>query len=187
MAVLAPAGRVATLGGATALLLARRRRATAALVAVWAPGHASRSSGSAPAAPAARRLAALLDGRGLEATAAGRLATLVLPDEPAHAAAVAARAVAASQGIPAVLALGARAAAFDALLSAQDRVLVVPPPDADRALADLALGGLGELSRDVRACTADATPAARALVATGLAVPASLRRSLGPALEGLGQ
>ena len=86
-----------------------------------------------------------------------------------------------------MLALGARAAAFDALLSAQDRVLVVPPPDADRALADLALGGLGELSRDVRACTADARPAARALVATGLAVPASLRRSLGPALEGLGQ
>lgn len=186
VAVLAPAGRVATLGAATALLLARRQRAAAVLVAVWAPGHASAASGSAPAVPAARRLAAVLAGRGLEAGAAGRMATLVLPDDPVQATAAAARAVAASPGSPVVLALGARAGAFDALLSAQDRVLVVPPPNADRAMTELALAGLSDVAPDVRVCAADATPAARALVATGLAVPAALRRALRPALEGLG-
>jgi hypothetical protein len=186
VAVLAPPGRVGTVGAAAALLLARQRRAPAALVALWAPGHGSPRAAPAPAAPAARRLAAALDGRGLDARAAGRLATVVLPDEPVEAAAAAARAVAASQGRPVVLALGGRATAFDALLTAQDRVMVVPPPGADRALTELALAGLGDVARDACACAADPTPAARALVATGVAVPGALRRSLGPALEGLG-
>ena len=169
------------------MLLARRRRAATALVAVWAPGHAPPPAGSAPAARSARRLAAVLDGRGLDARAAGRLATVVLPDDPLHAAAAAARAIAASQGSPVVLALGGRAAPFDALLSAQDRVLVVPPADAQPPLAELALAGLSDVARDARACTATPTAAARALLAAGIAVPASLRRSLGPALDGLGR
>jgi hypothetical protein len=186
VAVLAPPGRVAALGAAAALLLARRRRAATGLIIVWAPGLAPLSAGSAAASRAARRLVAVLDGRGLEARAAGRLATVILPDDPVHAAAAGARAVVASQGSPVVLALGGRAAPFDALLSAQDRVLVVLPADAEPPLTELALGGLRDVARDVRICTATPTAAARALLATGLAVPASVRHSLWPALDGLG-
>jgi hypothetical protein len=119
--------------------------------------------------------------------AGGRLATVVLPDEPVRAAAAATRAVAAAQGRPVVLALGGRAGPFDALLSAQDRVVVVPPAGADPRVTELALAGLRDVARDARACTADPTAAARAFLAAGVAVPASLRRALGPALAGLGR
>jgi hypothetical protein len=183
VAVLAPPAAVAALGAAVALLLARRLRAGAALVVVWAPGRPSPARGAAVVRPAARRLAGALDGRGLEASAGGRLVTVVVPDDPTQAAAAATRALAAAQGRPAVLALGGRAATFDALLASQDRVLLVPPPDADSALAGLALAGLADVGGRARTCTAQPTPLARAVVATGLAVPASLRRPLGAALD----
>jgi hypothetical protein len=183
VAVLASPDRAAALGAATALLLMRRRRAAAGLVVVWAPGLAP----SAPASRAARRLARVLDGQGLDATAAGRLATVVLPEEPVQAAAAATRAMTAAQGRPVVLALGGRAEPFDALLTVQDRVVIVPPAGADPRMTQLALAGLGGVARDARACTADPTAAARAFLTAGVAVPASLRRALGPALEGLGR
>jgi hypothetical protein len=187
VAVLASPDRVAALGAATALLLMRRRRAAAGLVVMWAPELAPPSPASAPASRAARRLARVLDGQGLGATAAGRLATVVLPEEPVQAAAAATRAVAAAQGRPVVLALGGRAGPFDALLTVQDRVVIVPPAGADPRMTQLALAGLGGVARDARACTADPTAAARAFLTAGVAVPASLRRALGPALEGLGR
>jgi hypothetical protein len=185
VAVLAPQAAAAALGAAAALLLARRSSARVALVLVWAAGHPWPAGGSTVAGPAARRLAAALDGRGLAASAAGRLATVALPDDPVMAAAAAARAAAAAQEAPVVLALGGRAAPFDALLAAQDRVLLVPPAGADPALTGLALAGLEEVGGAARTCAADTTPLVRAIVATGLVVPPSLRRTLGAALDGL--
>lgn len=187
VAVLASADRVAALGAATVLLLMRIRRLGVGVVVVWAPGVAPSSAASAPASRPARRLASVVDGRGLEARACGRLVTVVLPDDPVQAAASAARAVAVSQGNPVVLALGGRAAPFDALLGAQDRVVVVAPSGADPRVTELALAGLGDVARHARACTADPSAAVRTVLAAGVAVPASLRRSLGPALDGLGR
>jgi hypothetical protein len=110
-----------------------------------------------------------------------------MPDEPVHAAAAATRAAAAAQGCPVVLALAGRAGPFDALLGAQDRVVVIPPAGADPRVTELALAGLGDVARDARACSAEPTAAARVFLTAGIAVPASLRRALGPALDGLGR
>ena len=116
--------------------LRQQLRAAGALLAVWptpAPPRAALGT------PAASRLAARLQARGLAAVARGRLAWLALaPDELA----LAARAVAAVD-VPAVIAVtGARTAATDELLADQDLVVLVVAADAEPGLEALALAGL---------------------------------------------
>ncbi|HWI08350.1 MAG TPA: hypothetical protein VNT54_12655 [Solirubrobacteraceae bacterium] len=174
LAVLAPAADAPALGAALALALARRERATAALVCVWAPVAGDRLW-RAPAAPAAARLARALAARGHDARASGRLVVvrLATPCEPAAAEAL--RATAAAGRAPAVVALGGpRTAAFDALLAQQDVVVVAVAPGADPALARLATEGL---ERSV-ACEVPPADPARALAAAGVALLPSTRRAL---------
>ena len=185
VAVLCPPGHALPLGAAVALLLRRSARARAGLVVVWAQPHAARAASGLAAAPAARRLAATLVARGLDAHATGRLAVVRAPADPVQAVAVAARAIAAAGPAPTVLALGRRDQRFDALLGEQDRVLVAASPVAEAALVSLALAGLAAVAREARACHVEPSPLARAVVASGAWVPPTVRRPLGEALRGL--
>jgi hypothetical protein len=185
VAVLCAPAHARALGAAVALLLRRRARARVGLVVVWAHPHGARPVSAVAAAPAARRLAATLAGRGLEAQASGMLAVVLVPADPVQAVAAAARAIAAAGTAPSVLALGRRDAPFDALLSEQDRVLVTASPGADTALAPLAVAGLASVAGDVRTCQVEPSPLARAVTASGAWVPATIRRPLREALRGL--
>lgn len=142
-----PADALALAAALAGELRARERAATALLV-TW-PCEPPRP---APASRAAHRLAARLDARGLEARARGRLAWLALAGTSVAAAAACVRAEAATEG-PAVIAVtGPRCAALDALLDECDLVVVVPPRDADPALAELAVAGLEGCRAPVVAC-----------------------------------
>jgi hypothetical protein len=185
VAVLCAHAQAWALGAAVALVLRRRARARAGLVVVWAQPPGAHPAFTVAAAPAARRLAATLAGRGLEAHATGMLAVVVVPGGPAQAAAAAARAIAAAGAAPSVLALGCRDTRFDALLGEQDRVLVAVPPGTDAALAALAVAGLASVAADVRACHVEPSPLARTVTASGTWVPPTIRRPLSEALGGL--
>lgn len=185
VAVLCPPAHAPAVGAAVALLLRRRARARAGLVVVWAQPHGARGASGLAAAPAARRLAATLVGRGLEAHATGLLAVVLAPTDPVQAVAVAARAIAAAGPAPSVLALGRRDRRFDALLREQDRVVVTASPLAEAAMASLAVAGLASVAREVRACRVEPSYLARAVVASGAWVPAAVRRPLDEALRGL--
>jgi hypothetical protein len=125
-------------------------RAPAALLCLWAPS----ARGQWPTAwtsPGARRLAARLAARELEVRAAGRLAWLSLPPEPAQAA----RVLSSLLGwldAPVVTALaGPRAVDHDALVAEHDLVVAVRPAaggavsaSGAEALAALALAGIGQ-------------------------------------------
>ena len=174
VAVLAPPADAAALGAVLALALARDRRVPTAVVCVWSAAPA-RSTGRAPARPAAARLAATLAGRGHHAQAAGRLVLVKLADAAEEAASESLRVGAAAGAAPTILALaGPRLAAFDGALAAQDLVVVAVPSSADPALAQLALAGLD------RALICPLPPAdpARALAAAGVALLPSARRAL---------
>jgi len=180
VAVLCAAADARAVGVALASLLARRARAACGLACVWtAPEPARPGEGRGPSARAARRLAAALAARGLAAEACGRAAVIALDADPEAAVAGAGRAVAAAGGAPAVLVLGGpRPAAFDLLLTEQDRLLVLTRPGADDALGALAVAGLPDAGPARAVCPVALGPAARALAAAGLAVPAPLRRAL---------
>lgn len=185
VAVLCDAADARAVGVAVATLLARRARAACGLACVWtASSPAEHPEARPPASRAARRLAAALAGRGLTVRACGRAAVVALDADPAAGLAGFGRAAAVAGTAPVVLMLGGpRPAAFDALLAEQDAVLVLIRPGADPALAALAAGGLPEAgpARSVRALALG--PAARAVAAAGLAVPAPVRRALDAALE----
>ena len=168
------------LGVAAATLLARRARAGCGLACVWTHPEPERQlEARCPGSRAARRLAAVLHARGLDALACGRAAVVALPAELAEAVAAAVRAGAAAGAAPAVLVLGGpRDRAFDGLLVEQDRVLLITRPGADAALAQLALAGLRSLAAPSVAHAVALGPAARAAAAAGLAVPAAMRRAL---------
>jgi len=174
VAVLAPPADAPALGAVLGLMLARRERAPVAVVCVW-PAVAARPRWRAPALPAAGRLAAALVARGLDARGSGRLVVVRLAAQCDEAAAQARRASAAAGPAPVVLALaGPRAAAFDALIAAQDLVVVALPADAEPAMARLAVAGLE------RGLTCEIPPshAARSLAASGFALLPSARRAL---------
>jgi hypothetical protein len=130
-------GEATPVAAALAGGLRERHRASAALLVAWpsaAPRHAALGT------PAASRLAARLQARGLDAVARGRLAWLALRSDEV---ALAARATAAVD-VPAVIAVtGPRTAATDALLAEQDLVVLVVGADAEPGLGELALAGLG--------------------------------------------
>jgi hypothetical protein len=134
--VLGRAGDAVPVAAAVAGGLREQHRAAGALLAVWptpAPPRAALGT------PAAARLAARLQARGLKAVARGRLAWLALgPDDLA----LAARAAAAVD-VPVVTAItGPRTAATDDRLDDVDLIAVVLAADADPGLEALTLAGL---------------------------------------------
>jgi hypothetical protein len=173
VAVLAPPADAPALGAVLGLALARRERAPVAVVCIWSPAP-TRALWRAPALPAAVRLAAALTARGHDARGSGRLVVVRLAAPCEEAAAEVLRASAAAGSAPVVLALaGPRAAAFDAVLAAQDLVVVALPPESDPALARLAVAGL---ERGLT-CEIPAGHPARSLAAAGLALLPSARRA----------
>jgi hypothetical protein len=185
VAVLCAAEDARAVGVALASGLARRARAGCGLACVWTgqdlpPAGTARGGSSR----AARRLAAALAGRGLAAQACGRAAVVALDGDPAVAVSGVRRATAAAGDAPVVVVLGGpRPAAFDALLAEQDRLLVLTRPGADDALGALAVAGLPGDGPGRAVCPVALGPAARALAAAGLAVPAALRRVVDAAIE----
>jgi hypothetical protein len=123
--------------------LREQHRAAGALLAVWpspAPPRAALGT------PAASRLAARLQARGLEAVARGRLAWLALARDDL---ALVARAVAAVD-VPAVIAVtGPRTTATDDLFPDQDLVVLVVAADAEPGLEALTLAGLHHVAAPV--------------------------------------
>ena len=116
--------------------LREQSRSAGALLAVWPSAAPPRA---ALGTPAATRLAARLQARGLMAVARGRLAWLALgPDDLA----LAPRAVAAVE-VPAVIAItGPRTMATDDLLEDVDLIALVVAADAEPGLEALTLAGL---------------------------------------------
>jgi hypothetical protein len=141
--------------------LREQDRAAGALLVTWpsvAPPRAALGT------PAASRLAARLQARGLGAVARGRLAWLALgPGELA----LAARAAAAVD-VPAVIAVtGPRTRATDALLAEQDLVVLVVGAEAEPELEELALSGLRECVAPVMVQRPLASPGARPAAMAG--------------------
>jgi hypothetical protein len=116
--------------------LREQQRAAGALLAAWPCAETPRA---ALGTPAASRLTARLQARGLPAVARGRLTWLALGADQLP---LAARAVAAVD-VPAVIAVtGPRTEASDDLLAEQDLVVLVVGTDAEPGLESLALAGL---------------------------------------------
>jgi hypothetical protein len=182
-AVLAPSAAVCGPGAvplACALALALRRRG-AALVCAW--GHTGSAAGAPPTA-AARRLAASMGARGIEARATGRLVVVTLAPDAATAADEAARAAAAAGQAPVVLALaGPREPDFDRVLAAQDLAVVAAQQTSDE-LKRLGIASLEDVTR--RAVSAPALSAVAASAAyMGLCATPGARRTLAEALDAL--
>ena len=154
--VLCPPRDAAALGVAVGAALAREHGARAVLVCSWG-APARRPGPTMPATAAARGLARSLVARGLDAAASGRLVLVAVED-----AAAAGRALAVAPGPTVLVVAAARDAAMDAVLRAQDHVLV----------ADTGEEGVAELAEARLA--ADGVRTARCAVPTGLArrVPA---------------
>jgi hypothetical protein len=160
-AVLGAPAAVVPVAAACAGELRARSRAAAALICVWRPADAPAPAGEldpeAPAArspagattPGARRLAARLVARDLNATACGRLAWLALDPDP-DAAAGQFRRCRSAAGAPLVLAVaGARPEPFEPLLADLDLCVAVLSPDIDPALRELAAARLPARSHAV--------------------------------------
>jgi hypothetical protein len=150
--------------------LALGRSAPAVLVCLSAPVFAPALR--APARTAAARLAASLRARDLEASARGRLALVHLPDEGRTEAVT--RALAAADGLPTVLAVGARDEEVDALLAAGDAILVALPSSAEPAMAQLVLAGAAALAPAATALTLTLDPVQRALALAGVRAPRTI-------------
>ena len=170
-------GQALVLAGGLAGALRRRSGARAATAIVWG---APPAPAAFAALPAARRLARRLAARDLAATAAGRVARVALPSDPAPAAADAARALAGADaaGAPSVLAVaGPRPAALDeALVECGLLVVAVAPGAAPGLGAVAAAGAPGGVP--VVACEVRVAPAAAPFVAAGLLAPGVLAACL---------
>jgi hypothetical protein len=155
------------------------RRSPAALVCVQVPGDELPAPAlRAPPRRAATRLVASLRARGLVAEVRGRVAVVELAREPDHAAAAAARALAAAGALPTVLAVAARDPDLDVLLAAQDAILVALPPSADPTLAELAASGAARLAPRATSITLSLDPASRTLALAGLRAPAAVKAAV---------
>ncbi len=139
--------------------LRERERAAGALLIAWPAEEPPRS---ALATPAASRLVAGLQARGLEAVARGRLAWLAVAD-----LSLARRALAAVE-VPAVIAVtGPRSPATDELIADQDQLVLVVPPDEDARLTELVRHGLAECGVPLTVRGPLATPGARTTALAG--------------------
>ena len=172
-AVLGAATEAVPLGALLANALRSSAGASAAVLALWAPGSAAPRSG--PCGLAASRLAARLTARGLPAAPRGRLAVLTLEDHPV-AAAVAAQRAAGALEVPLVTVIaGPRCDVIEGVLAEQDLV-VVACAEPDGPLARLAVSGC---SAAALACAAPPPGPARWLARSGAAgsrgLPVALR------------
>jgi hypothetical protein len=138
--VLGAAADAVPVAAALAGGLRERERASGAVLITWPTADPHRP---ALGTPAAARLVAGLQTRGLDAVARGRLAWLGLD----HAELPLARRALAAVDVPAVIAItGPRSAATDELLPEQDQIVLVVPADEDQRLTDLAQAGLAEFN-----------------------------------------
>jgi hypothetical protein len=180
LGVLANARDLAAVAVAAGVLAARG--GPAALVCLHAPDiEPSTPPLRAPARAAADRLAASLRARGLAAEARGRVAVVELAREGDDAATAAARALAAAGALPTVLGVAVRDPDLDALLAAQDAILVALPPSADPALAELTATSAARLTANSAPIALALDPVSRALAVGGLRPP----RALQPAIDHL--
>jgi hypothetical protein len=180
-AVLGAAAEAAPVGALLANALRSSAGASAAALAVWAPGGVALRRG--PSGLAASRLAARLTARGLPAVARGRLAVLALEDHPV-AAAVAARRAAGALEVPLVTVItGPRCEVIEGVLAEQDLV-VVACAEPDGPLARLAVAGC---SAAALACEAPPPGPARWLARTGIAGSRALPVPLRSLIRELGQ
>ena len=204
IAVVADRRDVATLAAAVALLTAARHRAPCGVVLLDGPALAgeaaphtappgeeapppahTQGAGRTLAAPAARRLAASLVARGLDAGAAARLVTAWLPGVGKLAAAERALAAGSSAGAVTVVAIGApRAPELDRVLAACDLGLVVLRPGRE-SLLELAVDGVASVGIPARGAVARVRPMTRLLCTRGLAATPAMRAVLAPLLDGL--
>jgi soluble lytic murein transglycosylase-like protein/LAS superfamily LD-carboxypeptidase LdcB len=147
--------------------LARQEGARAVLVCVWG----GRVPGSRlPGTGAARRLARSLAARGQVATASGRLVFTQAAD-----AAAAGRALGAAPGPSVLVVAGPRDERLDALLRAQDRVVVAEA--GEEGVAQLACARLASEGVAATRCSVP-TGAARRVALLGAHVPPAVRASL---------
>lgn len=150
------------LAAGVALAAAHRTAAAArpvSVLAVWA----APVPGGLPAWPAAMRLATRLAGRGLAASATGRLAVVALPEPDDEAAEALRHLLVAGLDLPLVLAVGgARGPALDGLLDRFDGAVLA---GLEPALAAVAAVALTVAAREVPA----AGPLDRGLARAGLA------------------
>jgi hypothetical protein len=188
--VLCGPGVAAVAGTALGLAAAARAGAPCAVVCRWTGEDAAAGTppaGGGPALPAARRLAARLRARGLAAAARGRVVSVVLEGEAVTARAAAERAAAAAGDAPVVVLLaGPRPPVLDPLLAAQDRLVVVPAPDAPAGLEALAIAEAARLGRATGVLRLPAAAGGRAVVACGLLLGPALRAAAHAALDGHG-
>jgi soluble lytic murein transglycosylase-like protein len=170
--VLCPPRDAGALGVAVGAALAREHGARAVLVCVWA-APARRPGPTVPATGAARGLARSLIARGLDAAACGRLVLAAVED-----AADAGRALAAAPGPTVLVVAGARDERMDAVLRAQDHVLV-----ADTGEEGVAALAEARLAADGVRTARCAVPSglARRVPALGLRAPVDLRGERGQA------
>jgi hypothetical protein len=188
VAIVCAAEDARAVGVSAAALLARRRRAPCGVACLWTPTGTAQSDSRPTAAAGARRLAAALDARGVDATGCGRAVTVTLPADPAEAVVTARRALAAAGQAPTVVVLGGpRHAALDVLLADQRRVVVLARgarAPGDHLMA-LAMSGLSSVAEVAVAEPIALGAAARAAAASGVAIPPALRRALSGALDRL--
>jgi hypothetical protein len=191
LGVLCAPGVAAVAGTALGLAAAGRAGAACAVVCRWtgedAAGPVAAFAGGGIALPAARRLAARLRGRGLAAVARGRVVSVALEGAAVTARAAAERAAAAAGDAPVVVVLaGPRPPVLDALLAAQDRLIVVPAPDAPAGLETLAVAEAARLGRGTGVLRLPVGTGGRAVVACGLLLGPALRAAADAALDGRG-
>ena len=149
----------------------------------WPPGGWAEPALHGPAGVAARQLRRNLAARGVDATAAGKLVRVVLPEATEHAAAGAERALGAGSSPSVLLLAGPRPEALDEVLLRQDAIVVAAEPDGDSSLVDLAVATLAEQHPAVSSCALPLGPVARALATAGIAAPIGAGRALAPMLE----
>jgi hypothetical protein len=154
-------GEAVPVAAALAGGLREQHRAAGSLLVAWPSAAPPRA---ALGTPAASRLAARLQARGLVAVARGRLAWLALRSDELALAARAAAAV----DVPTVIAVtGPRTPATDELLAEQDLVVLVVGPDAQPGLEALAHAGLRGCAAPVVVQRPLASPGARPAAMAG--------------------
>ncbi|MFL5819184.1 MAG: hypothetical protein ACJ76S_00675 [Solirubrobacteraceae bacterium] len=179
-AVLGPPHESAVAAAALALALARAGGSPCALAAFWGTRPAAPRL---PAYPSARRLAARLASRGVEAESSLRLVRVPLPRPSAAAVATAQRAGGVAQAPVALALAGPREPEIDELLRRQDVIVLACRPDEDPALACMARESLSGLAAPVVTCQVGTGLSSRALTLAGVGSAGGLRGALWPALE----
>jgi hypothetical protein len=186
----APAAAAAA-GTMTGLAAARRAGTSCAVVCTWTGATAldrPEAGSGGLAVSTARRLAARLARRGIGARARGRLVRVELPADPGAARALAERVTGAAGETPVVTVVaGTRPEAFDALLAAQDRVVIVPPRGDLEGVGELAVLEAARVARAVGVLDLPAVGVGRLALSSGLVLPPTARRAALSALDRHGE